>query len=143
MMGFDKTKSYKLKNGEFVERTPAEQAELARKRAAQLAAAGRPLGATGKAGEVPKSEERFIRVTLSQANRLLTLNPPAFVTIYLVLSLESFKAHGLPFTFPGEVLADKYGFNRLARWRAVLQLEKAGLISVERVPPKPPKIRVL
>ena len=140
MMGFDKTKSYKLKNGEFVERTPAEQAELERKRAAHLATAGQPPGTTGKA---PKSKESFIRVTLSQANRLLTLNPPAFVTIYLVLSRESFKAHGLPFTLPGEVLADKFGFNRLAQWRAVLQLEKAGLISVERRPPKPPKIRVL
>jgi hypothetical protein len=135
-MKFDKTKSYKFQNGEFVERTPEEQAELERKRAAAQGAKTAP-------SKVPKSKETFIRITLSQANRLLKLNPPAFVTIYLVLSLEGLKAHGLSFTFPAKMLTDKFGFSRCTQWRAVVPLVKAGLIAVERVPPKPPKIRVL
>jgi hypothetical protein len=99
-MGFDKSKRYKFVNGKFVERTPEEQAELERKRAAHLAASGQ--GPTVKAAQakLPRSNERFIRVTLSQANRLLWLKPQAFVAIYLLLSLESFKAHGQPFIWP-------------------------------------------
>jgi hypothetical protein len=135
-MRFDKNKSYKFQNSEFVERTPEEQVELERKRAVAPGAKTAP-------SKVPKSKETFLRITLSQADRLLTLNPPAFVTIYLVLSLEGFEAHGLSFTFPAKMLTDKFGFSRCTQWRAVLQLVKAGLIAVEPAPPKPPKIRVL
>jgi hypothetical protein len=142
-MGFDKSKSYKFVNCKFEERTPEEQAELERKRAAHLAASGQ--GPTVKAAQakLPRSNERFIRVTLSQANRLLWLKPQAFVATYLLLSLESFKAHGQPFTWPADTLTIKFGINRLAQWRAMAKLVQAGLISVEQAPPKPPKVTVL
>jgi hypothetical protein len=136
-MGFDQAKSYKLKNGVFVERTPEEQAELERKRAAHLAATG-----VRAAAKLPKSQERFIRVTLSQADRLRKLKPPAFVTVFLLLSAESFRAHGRPFILPVDTL-DKWGFSRCTQWRAVIRLANAGLIQVERVPSKQPKITLL
>jgi hypothetical protein len=141
-MKFDKTKGYKIVNGEFVERTPEEQAELTQRRAAWEVASNQ--GPTIKAAPIkmPKSMERFTRVTISQAERLLQLEPPAFVTIYLWLSFKSFEAHGLPFDWPTDTFA-KSGIDRWAQRRALTKLVQAGLISIERAPPKPPKVTVL
>jgi len=84
----------------------------------------------------------FARVTVSQAERLLQLEPPAFVTIYLWLSFKNFEEHGLSFDWPTDTFA-KSGIDRWAQRRALIKLAQVGLISVERVPSKPPKITVL
>jgi hypothetical protein len=139
-MGFDKGKSYKLVDGKFVERTPEEQAALVQKRVTYYAAANQASSADGK---MPRSKELFIRLTVSQADRLLRLNPPAFVTIFLLLALESFKAHGQPFPWPAATLR-KWGFSRWIQWQVMGRLEEVGLISTKRVSPKkPPKVTVL
>jgi len=139
-MKFEKGKSYKVVNGEFVERTSEEQAELERKRAIYLAASN----STAKAAptRLPRLKEMFARVTVSQAERLLQLEPPAFVTIYLWLSFKNFEEHGLSFDWPTDTFA-KSGIDRWAQRRALIKLAQVGLISVERVPSKPPKITVL
>jgi hypothetical protein len=138
-MKFDPSKSYKFVNGAFVERTPEEQVALEQKRAVHL-------GTTAKAAcaKLPKLRETFIRITLSQANRLLQLKPPAFVTIYLLLSLEHFRKHGQPFAWPTDTLVAKFGIGQRTQQRVLVELVQAGLISVvEQGPPKPPLVTVL
>jgi hypothetical protein len=142
-VGFDKTKSYKFVNGKFVERTPEEQAELERKRAAHLAASGQGPSAKVVPARIPKSKETFIRVTLSQADRLLQLKLPTEVATYLLLSLERFHFRGQSFVWPAHTLATKFGFDRWAQRRAMIKLVQAGLISIERVPSKPPRVTIL
>jgi hypothetical protein len=141
-MGFDKGKSYKLVNGKFVERTPEELVALEQKRATYYSTAEPPTAEMAKA-RMPKSKELFIRITMSQADRLLKLNPPAYVTIFLLLSLESFKAHGQPFVWPTSIL-HKWGFGRWTQWQVMGRLAEAGLISIRRVSPKkPPRVTIL
>lgn len=141
-MGFDKGKSYKLVDGKFVERTPEEQVAHERKQAAYYGATELSTTKAAKAG-MPKSKELFVRITMSQANRLLKLKPPAYVTIFLLLALESFKAHGQPFLWPADTL-HKLGFGRWTQWQVMGKLVQAGLISARRVSPKkPPKVTIL
>jgi hypothetical protein len=93
-------------------------------------------------GKMPRSKEPFIRITVSQAQRLQMLKPPPYITILQVILFESFRHHGHPFLLPADALVGS-GFSRWAQWRAIVQLEKVGLISVDRSNLKQPKVTVL
>jgi hypothetical protein len=52
------------------------------------------------------------------------------------------KANGASFKLPNGMLAID-GLGRTVKWRALVELERRGLISVERRPGKSPRISVL
>ena len=93
-------------------------------------------------GKMPRSKEWFIRITVSQAQRLQVLKPPPYITIFQVILFESFRHHGHPFLLPADAFVEG-GFSRWTQWRAIVQLEKVGLISVDRSNRRQPKIAVL
>ena len=117
--------SKKIRNGKNVDCTPEEEAAREKRRAEFW---GKPAGKS----HTPECAERFIRITVSQARRLQTLKPPPYVTIFQVLLFESFRQHGRPFPLPADALEENGGFSRWTQRRAIVQLEEAGLISVER-----------
>jgi hypothetical protein len=70
-----------------------------------------------------------------------TRSPQAFVAVWL-LKLH-FENHGLlTFPLPNGRLA-KRGCDRKAKWRALANLEKAGLITIERRPRKSPIVSLV
>lgn len=125
--------SYKFVNGKLVQRSDEEQARLDQLKAAR--AAREPVRK-----RIPRAREPFVMLTLSQAEKLLPLKPVCW-PLFMVLLFENFRARGQPFALPA------HGFNtvkgltsRPALWRALVQLEAAGLIAIKRVPPLPPLI---
>ena len=131
--------SKKIVNGKFVERTAEEEAELQRLRdskAEQYANVGKPTS------KKPKSKEAFAKITASQFEKLMRIESSASVKIFIVLAYQSFKHWDKPFQLSTDNLA-KNGFSRTTQWRALTQLEKVGLISVERRHRGPPIITVL
>ena len=66
----DKTKSYKIVGGKFVERTAEELARLERLKAEQAAREPRRRR-SGVAARMPRAKERFVMLTVSQAEKLL------------------------------------------------------------------------
>ena len=131
-MLLDKTKSYKFRGGKLVERTAEEQAELQRRKA-EAASPSR----------MPKSKEPFVKLTISQLNKLFGVRSPAGVLIFMVMLHENFRHRGKPFILPANKLAAHGGFNPRTQRRALLQLEACGLISVRRGNRKSPEIAVL
>ena len=90
-----------------------------------------------------KSTEPFVKLTVSQLNKLFGLRSPASVFIFLVMLHENFRHRGKPFILPADKLAARGGFNPRTQRRALLQLEACGLISVRRGNRKSPEIAVL
>jgi hypothetical protein len=128
----DKTKSYKIRGGKLVERTAEEQIEL-RRRKAEAASPTR----------IPKSNELFVKLTIPQLNKLFSLRSRASVFIFIVMLHENFRHRGKPFILPSNKLAAHGGFTHRTQRRALLQLGNCDLISVRRMPRKPPEITVL
>ena len=128
----DKTTSFRFVSGKLVARTAEEHAELQRRKAE---AASPP--------RMSKSTEPFVKLTVSQLNKLFGLRSPASVFIFLVMLHENFRHRGKPFILPADKLAARGGFNPRTQRRALLQLEACGLISVRRGNRKSPEIAVL
>jgi hypothetical protein len=134
-------KSFKIVNGKLVRRTETERAA-----AAKLWDEFDKKEAAGKAkSRIPRSTERFIKVTVSQIIKLADMgfNPTAF--IFFVVMLEATRHWGKPFAFPVEKIrlyggSGERGISLRAQYRVLAQLEKVGLVSVRRQPPKPPVI---
>jgi hypothetical protein len=124
---------FKFKNGKFVERT----AEQAQRREAYFAKVAKPK-------RVAKSSERFIRVTMWQLDKLIPkLSKSPEVSVFFVLCYEDFRHRGAAFVWPGEKLQEIAGLSARTQQRAIVYLEKAGLISVMRHHRKPPTVQVL
>jgi hypothetical protein len=119
--------SKKIKNGKFVERTAEEQVELDRLKAEYYA----NVGTWNSKSKRPKSEEHFAKITDSQFEKLMHIESGASVKIFIVLAYQSFKHWGKPFQMLTDNFA-KNGFSRATLKRALVQLERAGLILVER-----------
>src|SRR5260221_14441607 len=124
--------SYKSVGGKLVARTAEEHAELQR----QKAEAALPL-------RMPRSKESFVKLTISQLNKLFDLRSPASVFIFMVMLHENFRHRGKPFILPADKLAAHGGFKPRTQRRVLLQLEACGLISVRRRNRKSPEIAVL
>ena len=136
--------SFKIVNGKLVRRTKAERAAVAK----MWDEFDKKEAANKAKSKIPRSSERFIKITVSQIIKLsdLKFNPITF--IFFVVMLEATRHWGKPFIFPTEKIrlyggAGERGISLSAQYRALARLEKAGLISVQRQPPKPPVITVL
>jgi hypothetical protein len=94
--------------------------------------------------KIRKRREQFVMMPLWWYEKLL--NKPAIAgrTILLALYLLhlDWKHHGKPFKLPNGLLGYD-GISRRSKWRALPDLERRGLITVERRPRKSPIIRVL
>jgi hypothetical protein len=125
----------KFKNGKFVPRTEEEE----RRRAEYFAAVD---GVKPK--RVPRKDGPYIQVTMKQLDRLIPLlSKSPEVSIFFVLLYESFRHRGAAFIWPAEQLARIGGFKPRTQRRIIAYLEKAGLISVQRVHKRPPIVQVL
>ncbi|SRR5216684_7645927 len=130
--------SKKIRNGKFVERTAEEQVELDRLKAEYYA----NVGMQNSKSKRPKSEEHFAKITDSQFEKLMCIKSSASVKIFVVLAYQSFKHWGKPFQMSTDNFT-KNGFSQATQRRALVQLEMAGLILVERKHRSPPVITVL
>ncbi|SRR6266478_1619342 len=128
--------SKKIKNGKFVERTVEEQVEFDRLKAEYYANVS-PSNSKPK-----KSKEVFAKITDSQFEKIIHIESGASVKIFIALVYQAFKHWDKPFQLSTDNFA-KNGFSRTTQWRALTQLEKVGLISVERRHRGPPIITVL
>jgi len=119
-------------------RTAAEQLEFEQLKVGYYSDVGPPNSKSKR----PKTKEAFAKITASQCKKLVHVESGASVKIFIVLAYHSFKHWDKPFQLSTDNLA-KNGFSRTTQWRALTQLEKVGLISVERRHRGPPIITVL
>jgi hypothetical protein len=129
---WDKTTSYRFVEGRLVARTAEEHTELQRRRAL-----------TAVPPRMPKSTERFVKITLRQLDKLYELKSQACTFIFMIMLYEDFRCRGGPFILPTARLAANGGYNPRTQRRATRQLQACGLIAVERRSRKPPQITVL
>jgi hypothetical protein len=100
--------------------------------------------AESRAVEPEKVRERrkhFVRVPLVWRERL---NGATGHTILLALDLLylHWKGHGAPFKLPNGMLKFD-GISRQSKWRGLNDLERRGLIAIERRPNRSPNVRVI
>lgn len=126
--------SYKFKNGKFIERTPGE--------AQRLAEYFKEAMAESESRRVPKLKVRFLQITLDQAEKLRHVGTVKCVTVFLLMLEAKFQRRGGSFPMPTDFLL-RHGFSLTTQSRVLLRLQKVGLISIVRVPRKPPVITVL
>lgn len=125
------------KDGKFVERTPEEEVRFRQlKKSNYFADVGTPTS------KKPKSKERFAKITDSQFGKWMQVKSYAGVRMFPVLAYQWFKHWDQPFQMSAANFAEN-GFSRTSQKRALAELERVGLISVERKPPRPPTITVL
>jgi CRP-like cAMP-binding protein len=132
----DKTKSYKIVGGKFVERTPEQVALLEQRKAAQVAR--EPVQQ-----RAPRTEGHFAKITLEQMARMHGLKSAACWFLFAALSYENFRQRGRPFVLSIEKVITVTGLSRANLSRALSRLEACGVIAVARNPPRPPQITVL
>ena len=95
-----------------------------------------------KPKRMPRSTEPFVKITLSQAERLFQLKPVCW-PLFTFLLFESFRCRGRPFTLPIDKLDSLRGLRQTNTRAALRQLAACHLISVRRRPPKPLELTVL
>jgi hypothetical protein len=129
--------SKKIVNGKFVTRTAEEEVEFQRLKAEYY------TNANVTNPKPKRSKEAFTKITASQFEKLMLIKSNASVKLFIVLTYQAFKHWGKPFQMSVEDFA-KNGFHRTTQWRALAQLERVGLISVDWKPRSgPPVITVL
>ena len=84
--------------------------------------------------------EAFVQITATQADRLA--GKSSAVTVFLYLMFKSFRVYHKPFALPSDAL-EHAGVSRFAQFRALRNLVKRGLISVERDGPRKPPVITL
>ncbi len=130
----DKTKSYKLVGGKFVERTAEELARLEQLKAEQAKRAPAKK-------RITRTKSLFARVTVAHATKLIELDTVCCL-LFVLLQLERYRVYRETFALPTHRLRSVKGLSPANLRRALHQLEKANLISVVREPPKPPLVTV-
>jgi hypothetical protein len=94
--------------------------------------------------KIRKRREQFVQLPMWWVEKLGE-SPPATGATHQVacyLCHLDWKHHGKPFKLPNGMLGYD-GISRRSKWRALADLERRGLIIVERRPKKSPIIRVL
>jgi hypothetical protein len=134
----DKTNSYKIVGGRLVERTAEELARLKRLKIEQFA---RERTSSAKKW-MPRSTDWFVKVILTQTDKLLQLDPVC-CPLFLILLVENFRHKGRPFILPTRKLNTVKGLRPTNLRSALIQLERCGLIAVARRRPRPPLITVM
>ena len=92
--------------------------------------------------KIQKRRKHFILVPWTWAERLAEANYIGTYRTALHLLYQHWKKRGEPFTLANGMLA-KDGVSRWQKWRALKELERLGLIRVERRPRKSPLITVV
>jgi hypothetical protein len=82
----------------------------------------------------------FIQVPLPWLELLQGASGPAY-RLALYLSYLNWRAKGVPVTLSNSA-ARGIGLERRAKWRALRELERRGLLSVERHPSRSPIVRL-
>jgi hypothetical protein len=96
---------------------------------------------TAKPPKPKKKRERFVCVPWSWVEKLSGARGQTLRVAIVLLHLH-WKAQGRPVKLAnGKLQSD--GISRRAKWRALLELESLGLISIERRPKKSPVIQIL
>jgi hypothetical protein len=130
--------SKKIQNGKFVERTAEDESRFQRLKAEYYGKVGGPSNSKPK-----RSKEAFAKITASQFEKLMHIKSGVSARLFIALTYQAFKHWGKPF----QMLPDNFvknGFSLTTQWRALTELEKVGLISVERRPrQQPPIVTVL
>ena len=139
----DKTKSYKLVGGKFVERTPEEAARLEQRKAEQAARELAQAAREPAQPWMPRMKGKFVRVTLEQIVTLHELGSAACWFLFMGLLYENFRQRGQPFVLSIEKVTSLTGLSRANLHRALIRLETCGLIAIVRKPPQPPQIKIL
>jgi hypothetical protein len=104
-----------------------------------------PPIAERRVGSVPKKiskrREQFVMLPLGWVERLSGASGKAWHLAALLL-YRDWKSRGTPFKLANGMLSID-GVSRRTKWRALSELERRGLINVERRPRRSPIIRVL
>ena len=90
---------------------------------------------------VRRSVDWFVKLHDPQLEKLLGLDAVC-CPLFLILAREGFRHRGKPFCLPTKGLITIKGLRRSNLYRALGQLERCGLIAVQRNPPRPPVITV-
>jgi hypothetical protein len=95
---------------------------------------------------VPPAKRRrtkaFTMMPLTEAASMFRAMSQSKAMVATVLCYQAWKAKGKPFRLANELLA-KYGVHRQTKYRAIAELEAAGLIRVERRGKHAPMITLL
>jgi len=84
---------------------------------------------TGIAPKTRRRSDAFAQVPLALAAAMAKATENQRAMVLIVLIYEAWRANGKPFKLSNEILAP-YGVTRYVKYRALLQLEKAGIIRV-------------
>ena len=92
-------------------------------------------------GPPPKKRrpDRFVQVPELWLEKQLPALTGATRWLAIVLLWHSFRHHGHAFTCPN---LERYGIGRAVKSRGLLELKRAGLITVQRALGKSPKIKI-
>jgi hypothetical protein len=92
--------------------------------------------------KIRKRREHFVKVPWTWIERLVGARYIATYRVAHHVLYRHWKGRGEPFTLANGML-EMEGVERRAKWRALLELERLGLITIERRPRKSPRITVL
>jgi hypothetical protein len=99
-----------------------------------------PRGATGTRKK--KWQRKFIRVPWVWVDRLKSTNRGSTYRLALVLIYEHWRTGGRPIRLSNAMLAGD-GVTGKSKWRALRELERFGLVKIERRPRKSPLVTPL
>jgi hypothetical protein len=91
--------------------------------------------------KIQQRRQQFIMVPWVWVDRLARTSSANTYRVALHLLYHHWKSNRQPFPLPNGLLAMK-GVTRFAKWRALDELERLGLISVEKRPRRSPRITV-
>jgi hypothetical protein len=89
--------------------------------------------------KILKRRQQFVKVPWGWIDRLATTSSANTYRVALHLLYQHWRNGSRPFLLPNGLLATE-GVTRHAKWRALHELERLGLISVEKRPKRSPKI---
>ena len=92
--------------------------------------------------KVQKRREHFVKVPRTWVERLATARYTATYRVALHILYRHWKDGGKPFALPNGMMS-REGVERRAKWRGLMELERLGLVAIERRQRKSPLITVL
>jgi hypothetical protein len=84
----------------------------------------------------------YVRVPWAWVERLRGTQRASTYQLALLVLYEDWKAGGQPVVL-SNILAEAEGLSRRAKWRALAELEKRGLVTVERRPRQSPRLSLM
>jgi hypothetical protein len=91
--------------------------------------------------KIQKRREQFVMVPWRWLDLLATTSSANTYRVVMHLLYEHWRRNGQSFPLPNGMLR-LGGVTRQAKWRALVELERLGLVSVEKRPNRSPKVTV-